>query len=684
MEKAIQRIEKAIQDKEGILIFGDKDVDGVSATAIIYKFLERLEANIVYRVPEGTENYGISKEVVSWAAMNELTLMITVDCGITSLDEIDYAASLGIDVIVTDHHETRERLPKAFAVINPKDHEDHYPYFTLSGSAVAFKLVCGFMEKSALPEYYNQDIVFFDIETTGLNPARDEIIEIGAVKMRNGVKTGEMQSLIRPAFPVSEEISKLTGITNAMLAQEGIELKDALEKFLNFIGNDKLVGHNIVDFDIKFINAALKKLSLNPIPNPTEDTLKMARVMLKKISDHKLCTVGQSLGVFPDKCILHRSIADSSLCAEIYRRLILHRTNKIMELYNEYLPLVAIGTIADIMPLTDENRIIVKNGLRLVPHSSIGLIYLIRAVNLNIEKLTSKEISWNISPLLNSPGRIGDASFSVKLLISNKIKETEELVKEIISKDLARKGIVDDGVGVVNNMLSQDAIRRERLIFIASKDFTRGTTGLLANRLCSQYQLPAVIVCIDNSSSSGSIRGITGMSVVSMLESMSHLFVQFGGHKAAGGFIIATEKLEEFKSLLVKYMETFNPDRLKEEIMIDAVLDSFDDLNLNMIRYMDNFLEPFGNSNDTPKLLFRGIRINSFREIGKTGDHALLTLQKNNREIAAIGWNWAARLRPFIKELPVNMSFDIVASPEINRYQGTEEVRLSLIDMRKV
>ena len=418
MEKAIFRIEKAVSEKQGILIFGDKDVDGVTATAIIYKYLQRLDANVVYRVPEGLENYGISMEIIRWAAMSEFGLIITVDCGITSIDEVDYANSLGIDVIVTDHHEPREILPKAYAIINPKVKEDNYPYPFLSGSSVTFKLVCGLTEKLFIHDYYGQEIVFFDIETTGLNPVKDEIIEIGALKFKNGVKISEFQRLVKPSQPVCSEATCVNGITNEMLEKDGVEIKDALSDFLGFIGDSRLVGHNLIEFDLKFVNYALKKLLQKNITNPVEDTLKLARVMLKKINDFKLITVGQALGVFVNNAELHRSIADCALCAEIYRRLVIYRSGRLTELYNEFLPLAAIGTIADIMPLTDENRSIVKNGLKLISHSSIGLILLMRAVNLNVDRVSSREISWNISPLLNSPGRIGDASFSVELLIS--------------------------------------------------------------------------------------------------------------------------------------------------------------------------------------------------------------------------------------------------------------------------
>ncbi len=679
MEKAIDRIENAIKEKQGILIFGDKDADGVTATAILYKFLQRMEANVVYRVPEGSENYGISKDVVGWAALNEFSLIITVDCGITSIAEIEYARSIGIDVIVTDHHESREHLPEAYAIINPKIYHDNYPFPSLSGASVAFKLVCGMAEKLTLPEIYNIEIVFFDIETTGLNPSRDEIIEIGAVKVKNGVKLSEFQTLIKPAAKISGEIEKLTGITNEMLEKDGIDIEKGLKMFLDFIGNSRLVGHNSIDFDLKFMEHQLKKTIKIALSNPVEDTLKMARVMLKKISDHKLSTVAKSLGIFIETEKLHRSLFDSFICSEVYRRLIISRNTRLLEFYDEYLPLAAIGTIADIMPLIDENRNIVKNGLRLMPHSSIGLITLLRDININIEKIKSRDISWSVSPILNSPGRIGDASFSVELLISNKINESEDLVKDIILKDNERKNIVDEGIEIINSIIENNSLPNDRKLFVASDKFSKGTTGLLANRFSNLHTMPVIIISVDHPNSTGSIRAPAGFDVIKMLEALSGLITQFGGHKSAGGFTIKTENIEPFREHIFQYIDNLDITDFKREIIIDAVIEDFENINLNMIRYLENVIEPTGNGNEVPRLLVKNVKIISNRNIGRSNEHILLSVQRNGKTLTVTGWNWAKRIKFFEN----NCLFDLVVTPEINKYQGNEEIRLNLIDMKR-
>ncbi|MFN3660309.1 MAG: DHH family phosphoesterase, partial [Brevinematales bacterium] len=134
MEKAVQRITTAIKEGEHILIFGDKDVDGVTATSILHKTLSKLKANVAFRVPEGDDKYGLSTDIIQWAASERFDLIITVDCGITAIDEVRLASKLGLDVIITDHHEPRQQLPEVFALINPKIPESGYPSPLLSGA----------------------------------------------------------------------------------------------------------------------------------------------------------------------------------------------------------------------------------------------------------------------------------------------------------------------------------------------------------------------------------------------------------------------------------------------------------------------------------------------------------------------------------------------------------------------
>lgn len=679
IEKAIDRIIQAIENKEIILIFGDRDVDGVSATAIIYRFLEKLvldKDTLLYRVPEGQDNYGLTREVIDWAALNYVKLIITVDSGITTVEEIEKAKKLGIDVIVTDHHEPREILPDAVAIINPKVKSDNYPFPFLSGSAVALKLVLALAERLYLKDYHNEEIVFLDVETTGLNPFKDEIIEIGALIVKNGIVINKFEALIKPEQPISKEIENLTNISNDLLQKEGKPRDVVMTEFLKFIGARKLVGHNLIEFDLKFIETYLKKKGLPPLKNQLEDTLKMSRIMLKNCKDHKLNTVANFLGIYVDTKKLHRSVADSELCAEVYRRLILLRNQRYVELIEENISYAAIGTIADIMPLTGENRIIVKNGLKYLKRAPVGLLTLIRELKLDFERIKAKDLSFYVSPVLNSPGRLGDASLSVELLISSKINEAEELVEEIIKKNGERKNVVDTSIEDIEDMIEKEDIEGKKILIFCSEKFTKGTIGLIASKYCNLYSLPVVVIAIDGGLAIGSVRATNGFDVPRFLESLEHHLTQFGGHTYAGGFVARSDKLEEIK----KSIEEYEFEVCEEKNFIDFEMFDLSELNISNMRYLDNILQPIGYKNQMPIILFRNVKILNFRNIGKKQEHILFNIEKDGKTINVIGWNVNDKLKEIICE---GLQVNIVAKPEINLFNNEEEVRLIFSDIIK-
>jgi len=682
MEKSVLRIVESINNKKGILIFGDRDVDGVTATALLHRFINKMGGNVVYKVPDKDENYGITKKVIEYASVNDFDLIITVDCGITSIEEINYANSLKLDVIITDHHEPRNMLPNAYAIINPKVNNERFPFKNLCGAGVAFKLIQGIAEYYCLCDYFNQEIVFVDLETTGMIPGKDEIIEIGAVKVKNGIVIDEFQTLVIPKNPISEKITQINHITNEMVREQGIPLKLALQKFVDFVGDKKLIGHNIIDFDLKFLNFYLKKELGIHLNNPIEDTLRLARILLKKVKDHSLNTVAQYLCIYEDPNKLHRGIVDSKICAEIYRRLLIFRNQKIKEIYQECLPLVAIGTISDVMPLVEENRNIVKNGLKLAQNSIVGLITLMKSINLNLEKITTKDVSWILSPLLNSPGRIGDASLSVELLIATKIKEAEGLVNDIINSNKERKNLSDSGIEYASSLFDKEVAKSNKIIFISSDKIIKGTTGIIANRISSQMLLPCIVIAVEKEFSNGSIRAIGNFNAVALLENISNILEQYGGHKNAAGFTIKTENIEEMEERVLKYMENYNINDLKGSIVVDALLESLGELSVNNLKIMENILEPIGSGNELPKLLIKNVKIDSYKKIGKNLEHCQLVIKKSNKSINALFWNGGNIIQQILENNTPDLSFDIIAIPEINSFQGNEEPRLNLIDVR--
>ncbi|MFH1783754.1 MAG: DHH family phosphoesterase, partial [bacterium] len=195
--KAVDRIRESLKKKEKILIFGDRDVDGIASVALMVRTLASLGGMVSYYIPS-EEGYGMNTSALDKAAKEEVKLIITVDCGISNIDEVKYANEKGIDVIITDHHQVPDEIPPALAVINPRQWDCIYPFKELAGCVVAFKVLEALLYSQEAIYHYNQDIVVLDIETTGLNPTSDEIIEIGAVKIRNDIVVDEFRSLIKP------------------------------------------------------------------------------------------------------------------------------------------------------------------------------------------------------------------------------------------------------------------------------------------------------------------------------------------------------------------------------------------------------------------------------------------------------------------------------------------------------
>ena len=680
MEKAVQRILDAIQNEETILIFGDKDVDGVTATTILHKTLQKLKANVTFRVPEGEDKYGLSQKVIEDAAADHFDLIITVDCGITAIEEIKATQHLGIDIIITDHHEPRQQLPDAYAIINPKIPNSGYPFPALSGASVAMNLAWALLEAYYLIDYHNQELFFFDIETTGLNPSRDDIIEIGAVKVKNGVVIDTFERLIAIQRPLPKNITELTGITPEMLAKQGIPIEKALQEFLDFVGNGKLIGHNIADFDIRFVQQSLKKylgISFSP---PIEDTLRMSKIMFPRLHDHKLNTVAQEMGIYFDTSTLHRAVVDAELCARVYRTMILQRNHPIIQALQDILSLAAIGTVADIMPLSHENRNIVKNGLEFIRHSSVGLIKLIQAQNIPISKVTVKDVGWGIAPLLNSPGRVGKASISVELLLTQKIHEVEELLSHISDKDNERKQQFDHNLKIVEKKLATE-ITDDPIIIVESEEISKNSTGLLSNKISLLYQKPVVVIALQETEAIGSVRSSVNFNVIEMLEHCSDILLQFGGHKAAGGFTIHKEKLPHLKQRIQEYYTKHQLNNTQDTIVIDSELDRLSDLSLEILRQITNLMEPIGAGNELPRLFVSRVKIINPFFFGKQKDHLQCLISKGESSLPAVGWSFKETLTAFGFEKLTDQWFDIVATPEINRYNSIEQVRLNLIDI---
>ena len=202
MEKLVKRVKKALDKKEKICIYGDYDVDGITSITIMYKFLEKLGADVSYYLPDRlVEGYGVNKEALYKIKEEGVTFVITVDCGITAIEEVEYAKSIGLDICITDHHECGEEIPDCIGVINPKRKDDTFPFKMYAGVGVAFKVI------TALSKEFNLDkeeyLKYLDIVAIGtisdIVPLVDEnrIISKFGLEMIKNTKNVGLKALLK-------------------------------------------------------------------------------------------------------------------------------------------------------------------------------------------------------------------------------------------------------------------------------------------------------------------------------------------------------------------------------------------------------------------------------------------------------------------------------------------------------
>ncbi|MBI5183779.1 MAG: single-stranded-DNA-specific exonuclease RecJ [Nitrospinae bacterium] len=531
MDKGIRRIIDAIRGREKICIYGDYDVDGITATALLITFFREVGIDVSYYIPDRiSEGYGLNIQAIKEIRGAGVSLIITVDCGISDIDEVEEAKGLEIDLIITDHHHVPDRLPDAVAILNPEQKDCPYPFKYLSGVGIAFKMIKG--------------------------------------------------------------------------------LRSALRKEKWFQG---------------------------VLPN------------LKR-----------------------------------------------------HLDLVALGTIADIAPLVDENHILVKYGLKEITNNSkIGLRSLKVISGINEKDIDTYDVGFVLAPRLNATGRIGRGDMGVELLISEDISRAMDIsryiervnrerqhiqekilkeVKEIIEGGLTSK---ESSLPISRGTQAGDSIRP---IVLASDKWHPGVIGIVASKIVDDYFTPTILISLDGERGRGSARSTPFFHIYDGLRECSDLLIDFGGHKSAAGLTIKKEKIEEFKerfNMVVK-KGISNIDTIPI-INIDAIVD-LNALNKDVVKSIDS-LGPFGHSNPQPILLAQGVRvIGEHSIIGKNGQHLKFKVLYGSRAIDVIGFNMsymaeAQGLTPSFN--PSDSRFDIVFTPQINRWNNSETLQLKLRDMRK-
>ncbi|MDR3174747.1 MAG: single-stranded-DNA-specific exonuclease RecJ [Treponema sp.] len=652
MEDAVSRILSAKEEGERVLVFGDKDVDGITSTVLVFEYLISLGIDARWQVFQGKpgEPFGLSKRVVEEFAADSGTLIITVDCGIYNLQEIRRAGELGVDVIVTDHHnplgDQPEELPPAYAIINPKlKIGAPYPFRELSGCGVAFKLVCAlrFAVKSS---FYDQDVALLNVRA-----ANDAwIIEI--LKLRNLMITGKLSETVVPG---------MVRITDTRLPA-----------FLE--------GQQILAWDAPLQTKILEKIFGKGVE---VSMLDIAPEIGKEIPRSR----GQSLLRLREESRLARyspvEITELDVFLNLFISFIRKREKLWAEEDTEALQLASLGTMADIVPLLDENRIIVRGGIEAIKAKPRpGIAELLFKLGLAGSHFGSREISWQLCPALNAADRMGKPEIAVKLLLEKDGNLRDRLAAELIALNEDRKKLGEDTWSIAEPMAQQNLEMFDSKLALAfGENINRGITGIMGSRLVKRFNIPALVVAIDGEIAAGSFRSIKGYDLRPLLEQCADLFLDWGGHDYAAGFSMERRHWDEFLLRLktASAAMEFSSREEGETIRIDAEL-PHPYLTAEILDIVERF-EPYGEENRPLTFMTRRAKISDISMMGKNGaPHVRLTLDIGNYKWPAVYWQAAEKVPG---EFALHDSVDLAFTMTRNWFNGEGKPQLVITDMRR-
>jgi single-stranded-DNA-specific exonuclease len=614
MKEAVFRFKTALEKKENIGVFCDSDVDGVTSLAVLMMVLEG-RTNVPIRYPEGREGYGLTDDIIRWFSEKGIQLLVTLDSGIRDLEEIRLARELGMDVIVLDHHVCGEELPDAM-IVNPACEGSGYPFPSLSGVGVTFKF-CHALMLSYLP-IFNLRYAFV---TGNGNPVL-RIIE-GLVES----EPAEFESLSR--LLAAGVITPETRVIATGLAEEE-------ERVLA----ERSVYTTMTEF--------LEPLFPSSAPGRLRD---LARSLDLKGTE-----------ILPPE----------ELMVRLFHRVLLAASPRISEFLDDALPLVALGTIADVMPLKDENRVLVRQGLDRLDRFREGEL----ASYLKGSSSREEAVAWKIAPLLNTPGRFGETSLLVRYFLSD--PKGEELhLEEISALNTRRRTLMKEMLDSENGEKDPLLVREhENCVVGRMMDQPEGLSGLVAGRLAERYGKPAIVAaCYPESNEvRGSARSPDRTDCFSVAMLFEERFIRIGGHAQAFGFTIEKEQFDSLCSLIDDALGHPREENSVESIVFDL---SPDQVTLGFLEQLD-WLRPFGKENDAPLFLGRRVAVRSFRRMGDDGKHGIYQFH-GNVPARAIGWNRADQMHEaFLQGEPL----DLVYRLEINEYRGNREPRMIIEDIR--
>ncbi|MGL5355248.1 MAG: single-stranded-DNA-specific exonuclease RecJ [Cetobacterium sp.] len=506
MDSVVNKIVFAKINNQKLFIYGDYDVDGITAAIFLVLAFRAIGIDADYYIPNRMdEGYGLDRKNIDYIHKKSGKLVLTVDTGVNSFEDVEYARNLGIDVIVTDHHKSvKDDGEDNILFINPKL-SDNYKFKFLSGAGVALKVAQGVY--------------------THLN----------------------------------EDFSKLY----------------------------------------------------------------------------------------------------------------------------QFMDIVMIGTVADVVPMFDENRIIISKGLEALKNTKIkGLVYLTKYLKLYNKDISTTDISYFVSPLINSLGRLGNSKLGADFFVKADDFEIYNIIEEMKKANKQRRELERMIFDEANKMIQQKIDKNElRYIFVASERWHPGVIGVVASRLSVKYNLPVAMISLKDGIAKASCRSILGVNIFNILKLIENKLIRFGGHDLAAGFIANEADLSEIESLFQKEIKIHEHSINKpQSLEIDLEL-SIDKINKNKINDIKK-LGPFGLGNKHPYFIDSGVKIIDTKFFGIENRHFNGLLLKNGKTYPLVAFDLSSKLQNNSK----NTIYDIVYYPEkiVNRGEEYYQFRLKDLKSHKV
>ncbi|MCR5724725.1 MAG: single-stranded-DNA-specific exonuclease RecJ [Treponema sp.] len=659
MSDAVDRILQAQDEGEKVLIFGDRDVDGVTSTTVLYDALTALGIDTTWRLPSGNDAYGLNKAAIDDFAAAYGTLIITVDCGISNNKEIAYASSLGMDVLVLDHHTAPETLPSPAIIIDPKCADSGYPFADISGCAVAFKVAQAL--RFSKSELYKQEICLLSVRQE--ENRTDGACTIDCLKLENLVKTASLSETIVPGTKSITDTGLIPFLTGQQIfVWDGPRTEQLLS---NLFGRG-------VEFNLLDIRPEVAKLI------PAVLGMSLSRVKtLSKIARYNLDEATEIDGFYN----IFVTFMEKQLLAQFPQH---------AEAEKRDLQLVALAALADIMPLVDENRIFLFHGIAAMNETTArpGLLELLSCQGLLSRRITSSDLSWNIVPVLNAAGRLGKPELAVELFLEKDVQKRDELARGILALNQQRKQLGSDAWGYAQEQAEKSLSEYGgNLCVVIDERINRGVSGIVASRLVQHYGVPSMAVTSVGELAIGSIRSCRGFDITVFLDSLGDIFENHGGHRFAGGFSLNKSRIDEFKALLKERAAAIIlEDDSSERIDIDAELPvpylsrvSEKTAKPEILSTVDRF-EPYGEGNRELIFMTRRIKIQDAQIMGKTErQHLKLTFDCGAVKWPAMFWGEAERLH---RDFDKGDTVDIVYTLGRNTFNGMETPQMILKDVR--